>query len=65
MKIVVDEMPKYEWQCLFGKRDDDYGGYFCEFSRDVCNVDMCDYLKSITDYYGGGVFGEQFLLRER
>lgn len=62
MKIIVDEMPKHEWQCLFGKYDD--GEYFCEFSKDVCNIDMCDWLKPITDYHGEGVFGEQFLLRE-
>lgn len=64
MKIIVDEMPKHEWQCLFCKREYDYGGYFCKLSKDVYNVDMCDYLKPITDYHGEGVFGEQFLLRE-
>lgn len=50
MKIIVDEMPKQERQCLFCEEEYDYGGYFCKFGKDVCNVDMCDWLKSITDY---------------
>ena len=65
MKIIVDKMPKYESQCLFCEREYDYCGYFCKFSKDVCNIDTCDWLKAITDYHCEGVFGEQFWIRER
>lgn len=65
MKIIVDEMPKYELQCLFCKRGYHPYEYICEFSKDVCNLDMCDYLKPVTNYHGVGMFGEQFYIRER
>ena len=64
MKIIVDEMPKHERQCLFCEEEYDYGGYFCKFSKDICSLDMCNYLKPVTDYHGVGIFGEQFYIRE-
>lgn len=51
MKIIVDEAPKHEWQCLFCEREYNYGGYFCKFSKDVCNIDMCNWLKPIDEFY--------------
>lgn len=64
MKIIVDEMPKYECQCLFCKREYNHDEYICEFSKNICNLDMCDYLKPVTDYHGVGIFGEQFYIRD-
>lgn len=46
MKIIVDKMPKHELQCLFCKRGYNSYEYICEFSKEVCNLDMCDYFEA-------------------
>lgn len=48
MKIIVDEMPVFRDECPFCKMD--FGEYICSRSDLECNVDMCDFLKPITDY---------------
>ena len=48
MKIIVDEMPVFRDECPFCKMD--FGEYICSRSDLECNIDMCDFLKSITDY---------------
>ena len=48
MKIIVDEMPVFRDECPFWKMD--YGEYICSISDLECNINMCDFLKPITDY---------------
>lgn len=48
MKIIVDEMPVFRDECPFCKMD--FGEYICRRSDLECNIDMCDFLKPITDY---------------
>ena len=48
MKIIVDEMPVFRDECPFCKMD--FGEYICGRSDLECNIDMCDFLKPITDY---------------
>lgn len=48
MKIIVDEMPVFRDECPFCKMD--FGEYICSRSDLKCNIDMCDFLKPITDY---------------
>lgn len=48
MKIIVDEMPVFRDECPFCKMD--FGEYICSRSDLECNIDMCDFLKPITDY---------------
>ena len=49
MKIIVDEMPVFRDECPFCKMD--FGEYICSRSDLECNIDMCDFLKPITDYF--------------
>ena len=47
MKIIVDEMPKYASECPLSKpRHDEW---ICSKYNSICNIDMCDLLKPITD----------------
>lgn len=48
MKIIVDEMPVFRDECPFCKMD--FGEYICSRSDLECNIDMCNFLKPITDY---------------
>lgn len=48
MKIIVDEMPVFRDECPFCKMD--FGECICSKSDLECNIDMCDFLKPITDY---------------
>lgn len=48
MKIIVDEMPVFRDECSFCKMD--FGEYICGRNDLECNIDMCDFLKPITDY---------------
>lgn len=48
MKIIVDEMPVFRDECPFCKMDS--GEHICSRSDLECNIDMCDFLKPITDY---------------
>lgn len=48
MKIIVDNMPVFRDECPFCKMD--FGEYICSRSDLECNIDMCDFLKPITDY---------------
>lgn len=47
MKIIVDEMPVFRDECPFCKMD--FGEYICSRSDLECDIDMCDFLKPITD----------------
>lgn len=48
MKIIVDEMPVFRDECPFCKMD--FGEYICSRGDLECNIDMCNFLKPITDY---------------
>lgn len=48
MKIIVDEMPVFRDECPFCEMD--FGEYICSRSDLECNIDMCNFLKPITDY---------------
>lgn len=48
MKIIVDEMPIFCYECPFCKMG--FGEYICSRSDLECNIDMCNFLKPITDY---------------
>ncbi len=62
MKIIVDEIPKEQKECLFSERTYS-GNYVCKFQGRciVCNPERCKFLKSIYDYvvdvYGSPVTG--------
>lgn len=51
MKIIVDEMPKEQKECLFSKRTYS-GNYVCKFQGccRVCNPERCNFLKPVSDY---------------
>lgn len=48
MKIIVDEMPKYPFECPLVRMKN--GDWFCSKYESECDIDMCDMLKPITDY---------------
>lgn len=48
MKIIVDEMPKYQYECPLSRMKN--GDWFCSKYKSECDIDMCDLLKPITDY---------------
>lgn len=48
MKIIVDEMPKYACECPLSKMKND--DWICGKYNSICNIDMCDLLKPITDF---------------
>lgn len=62
MRIIVDEIPKEQKECLFSERTYS-GNYVCKFQGSciVCNPLRCKFLKSISDYvvdvYGSPVSG--------
>ena len=51
MRIIVDEIPKEQKECLFSERTFN-GNYVCKFQGSciVCNPERCKFLKSISDY---------------
>lgn len=49
MKIIVDEMPKHPFDCQLSKMKND--DWICNKYNSICNIDMCDLLKPITDSY--------------
>lgn len=49
MKIIVDEMPKHPFDCPLSKMKND--DWICNKYNSICNIDMCDLLKPITDSY--------------
>lgn len=49
MKIIVDEMPKYASDCPLSKMKND--DWICGKYNSICNIDMCDLLKPIIDFY--------------
>lgn len=51
MKIIVDEMPKHPFDCPLSKMKND--DWICSKYNSICNIDMCDLLKSITDFCVG------------
>ena len=51
MKIIVDEMPRHERDCLLSKMKND--DWICGKYNSICNIDMCDLLKPITDFCVG------------
>ena len=65
MKIIVDEMPKEQKECLFSEMVYS-GNYVCKFQGScmVCNPEKCKFLKSISDYavdvYNSPVYGVIF-----
>ena len=48
MKIIVDEMPKHPFDCPLSKMKND--DWICNKYNSICNIDMCDLLKPITDF---------------
>ena len=48
MKIIVTDMPELPCQCPLSKQKD--GSWICSKYDCECNIDMCDFLKPITDY---------------
>lgn len=48
MKIIVDEMPKHPFDCPLSKMKND--DWICSKYNSICNIDMCDLLKPITDF---------------
>lgn len=51
MKIIVDEMPKHPFDCPLSKMKND--DWICNKYNSICNIDMCDLLKPITDFCAG------------
>ena len=51
MKIIVDEMPKHPFDCPLSKMKND--DWICSKYNSICNIDMCNLLKSITDFCVG------------
>lgn len=51
MKIIVDEMPKYPFNCPLSKMKND--DWICSKYNSICNIDICDLLKPITDFSVG------------
>ena len=49
MKIIVDEMPRHERDCIFSKLKNN--NWICSKYNSICNIDMCDLLKPITDFH--------------
>ena len=49
MKIIVDEMPKCPSDCPLSKMKND--DWICGKYNSICNIDMCDLLKPIIDFY--------------
>ena len=50
MKIIVDEMPKTEDDCLFSSYDGD--GYFiCSLKGNCVGVEKCSCIKPITEFH--------------
>lgn len=55
MKIIVDELPKMAYKCLFSNYD--YGHHQCQLTKAVCYLDCnrrCEVLLSINDIKAGG-----------
>ena len=48
MKIIIDEMPKLPSDCPLSKMQND--DWICGKYNSICNIDMCDLLKPITDF---------------
>ena len=48
MKIIVDEMPKRPFDCPLSKMQND--DWICSKYNSICNIDMCDLLKTITNF---------------
>ena len=54
MKIVVDEVPKMAYKCLFSNYD--YGNHCCRITNAICYLECnkrCEFLLSINDIKAG------------
>ena len=43
MKFIIDSFPKSPKECLFSKRNCEYG-YICSLNKKECCISRCDFL---------------------
>ena len=52
MRIIVDELPSYASECIFGEEKDSWGEVTCKFSNCCCELacgNKCPYLKKLKE----------------